>query len=348
VRLLRAGTVALVSNTWSSGVTATQGGALVISLDFELHWGMRDKERPNGQIRSNLLGVRKAVPRMLDCFERYGVAATWATVGFLFARNQDELSAFCPAIRPAYENSQLAPWDEPVGLNELGDPLHYAPSLIDRISRRPRQEIATHTYSHYYCQEAGQTAASFDADLQSAVAIAARRGHSFRSIVFPRNQHNPAYADVLLRNGIVSYRGNARSWMYRGDLQTHRMARLVDSCGNLSGPNTIGWESLIEPETGLVNVPASFMLRPWSARLAGLRQRRIEQCLTHAARHGEIAHLWWHPHNFGSNTDRNIAMLNQILGHFERLRDQFGMESLTMLNVAERVGVAVPERRHAA
>jgi peptidoglycan/xylan/chitin deacetylase (PgdA/CDA1 family) len=327
---------------------ATQGGALVISLDFEIHWGMRDKERPDGQVRSNLLGVRKAVPRMLDCFERHAVAATWATVGFLFARTCDELTAFSPAIRPEYENSQLAPWDEPVGLNELGDPLHYAPSLIDRISRCPRQEIATHTYSHYYCQEAGQTAESFDADLQSAVAIAARRGHSFHSIVFPRNQHNPAYADVLLRNGIVCYRGNPRSWMYRGDSRAHRIARLVDSCANLSGQNTFAWDGLIEPETGLVNVPASFMLRPWSSRLAGLRQRRIEQCLTHAARHNEIAHLWWHPHNFGSNTDRNIVMLDQILGHFERLRDQSGMESLTMLDVAERVGVAVPERRRAA
>ena len=345
MRLLRAGHY--TSKKWSSGVTATQGGALVISLDFEIHWGMRDKERPDGPGRASLLGAREAVPRVRDCFKRSGVAATWATVGFLFARNRDELAEFAPAIRPRYTNSQLAPWDEPVGHNELDDPLHYAPSLIDQISRCPRQEIATHTYSHYYCLEAGQSAESFDADLKSAAAIATSQGHSLHSIVFPRNQHNPAYADVLLRNGIVCYRGNPHSWMYRGDSRVHRVARLVDSCGNLSGPNTIGWGSLIEPETGLVNVPASFMLRPWSARLAGMRQRRIERCLTHAARHGEIAHLWWHPHNFGSNRDRNIAMLDQIVGHFQRLRDQYGMESLTMFDVAERVGL-VPERRHAA
>lgn len=329
-------------------MTATQGGALVISLDFEIHWGMRDKERPGGPGRSNLLGVREAVPRMLDCFERHGVAATWATVGFLFARDRDELADFAPVVRPQYANTQLAPWKEPVGHDERDDPLHYAPSLIDRISQCPRQEIATHTYSHYYCLEAGQTVDAFDADLQSAVAIAARRGHSIRSIVFPRNQHNPAYADALLRNGITSYRGNPQPWMYRGDSRAHRLARLIDSCGNISGQNTFAWDGLIEPESGLINVPASFMLRPWSARLARFRQRRIEGCLTAAARRGEIAHLWWHPHNFGSSMDQNIAMLARVLTHFERLQDRYGMESLTMLDVAERVRGAAAQERHAA
>ena len=64
-------------------------GALVISLDFELHWGVRDKRPVDGPYRENLLGAREAIPRMLDLFEEFGVAATWATVGFLFAKNRD-------------------------------------------------------------------------------------------------------------------------------------------------------------------------------------------------------------------------------------------------------------------
>src|ERR1700686_2907278 len=47
-------------------------GAFVISLDFELHWGVRDHERPNGPYGPNLLGARKAIPRLLELFERYG------------------------------------------------------------------------------------------------------------------------------------------------------------------------------------------------------------------------------------------------------------------------------------
>lgn len=318
-------------------MTAGQGGALVISLDFELHWGMRDKERPDGPVRASLDGVREAVPRMLDSFTRSGVAATWATVGLLFARSRQEREEFDPVVRPNYLRHQLAPWDEPVGQCEEDDPLHYAPSLIDQIAECPRQEIATHSYSHYYCLEPGQSAEALDADLRSAAAIAERSGHQVHSIVFPRNQHNPAYADVLRRNGIVCYRGNPRGWLYRGDSRVHRVARLVDSCACVSGQNTIAWSGLFEPETGLINVPASFMLRPWSARLGPFRLRRMKSCLTAAAHRGEIAHLWWHPHNFGVNVDENIAMLDDVLSHFARLRAQYGMESLCMLDVARRV-----------
>ena len=48
-----------------------------------------------------------------------------------------------------------------VRMNEADDPLHYAPSLIDDILRRRRQELATHTFSHCYCLEEGQTEEAF-------------------------------------------------------------------------------------------------------------------------------------------------------------------------------------------
>jgi len=50
-------------------------GSFLISLDFELFWGMRDKT----SIRSygpNILGVRAAIPAMLELFRRYQVRAT--------------------------------------------------------------------------------------------------------------------------------------------------------------------------------------------------------------------------------------------------------------------------------
>ncbi len=90
-------------------------GALVISLDFELHWGVRDKCAPDGSYRENLLGARKAVPAMLDLFEEFDVAATWATVGFLFAANRREREAFSPNTRPQYVDSKLDAYAEPTG-----------------------------------------------------------------------------------------------------------------------------------------------------------------------------------------------------------------------------------------
>src|SRR5690242_8377651 len=98
-------------------------GALVISLDFELHWGVRDWCGPRSPYRANLLGAREAIPRMLDLFAEYDVAATWATVGFLFAESGDELKAMSPVNRPAYRSAKLSPYEEPVGRDERDDPL---------------------------------------------------------------------------------------------------------------------------------------------------------------------------------------------------------------------------------
>ena len=66
-------------------------GALVISLDFELYWGVRDK-RSLAQYGRNILGGRKAIPRMLDLFAERDVGATWATVGFVFCGSKDEVA----------------------------------------------------------------------------------------------------------------------------------------------------------------------------------------------------------------------------------------------------------------
>src|SRR5579871_266772 len=115
-------------------------GALVISLDFELHWGVRDKRSIDGSYREKLLGARQAIPQILDLFEEFGVGATWATVGFLFARNRRERDEFLPLIRPQYKYDKLDAYSEPTGDNEDDDPLHYAPSLVARIAKTPKQE----------------------------------------------------------------------------------------------------------------------------------------------------------------------------------------------------------------
>jgi len=82
-------------------------GQFVISLDFELLWGVRDHadKQAYGQ---NVLGAREAVPRMLELFEESGIRATWATVGLLFCESKDELMAALPAERPAYIDQRLS------------------------------------------------------------------------------------------------------------------------------------------------------------------------------------------------------------------------------------------------
>ena len=66
-----------------------------------------------------------------------------------------------PRIAPGYTDPNLDPYAEPVGRDETDDPLHFGSSLIERIAERGEHEIASHTWSHYYCMEPGATPAAF-------------------------------------------------------------------------------------------------------------------------------------------------------------------------------------------
>ena len=94
------------------------------------------------------------------------------------------------------------------------------------------------------------------------------------------------------------------------------------------------------------NIPSSRFLRPYSHALApleGLRLRRIKRAMHDAATGDRLFHLWWHPHNFGADPERNLACLGEILGYFGYLRERYGMQSLNMGEVA-----GVLEQLHAA
>jgi hypothetical protein len=234
-----------------------------------------------------------------------------------------------------------------VGESEVDDPLHFAPGLVNQIAGTPRQELATHTWSHYYCLEPGQTQEQFAADLQAAGALAVERGFRLRSIVFPRNQHNPAYAGVLREAGITCYRGCQRGRIYAaadeaGNHRWIRLSRLADAYVDMAGPCTTRWDRILAAD-GLCNVPASRFLRPYTPRLRALeplRLGRITSALRHAAQTGEIFHLWWHPHNFGVHIEENLALLRAILAAFHRLRETEGMRAMTMTEVADAAAEA--------
>lgn len=311
-------------------------GEFVISLDFELLWGVRD-HATRDSYGANVMGARQAVPRMLELFDKYEVSVTWATVGFLFCENREELLSCLPPpeMRPTYDHKALSNYaylDE-VGENETADPYYFASSLIKQIADVPGQEIATHTMSHYYCLEDGQTLQSFEHDLASAIALAAKRDIKTRSIVFPRNQYSQSHLDVCRKLGITSYRGNPKSWAYhagKGTSQTlaRRGLRLADAYSGLLGTKSY------EVETGAFqNVPASQFLRPCAGRLKSLypaHLRSLKSTMTTAAKTSKGYHLWWHPHNFGANLGDNLRGLEVLLEHFQQLKDQHGMVSRPM------------------
>lgn len=315
-------------------------GTLVVSLDFELLWGVRDLETAGK--REKIAHTRQVVERLLDLFAKYEIHATWAAVGFLFFESRAELLAALPKSPPHYANRALSPYHsiaEEIGADENEDPLHYAPALIRRILSTPHQELATHTFSHYYCLEDGQTPADFECDLQAAMRAAEKYRVRIESIVFPRNQYAAPYLQVCARNGIRAYRGNEAVWFRRAQKREvhrqwlRRLMRLADAYVNLSGANTY---PLPEAASTLLNIPASRYLRSYSKRFRlfePLRLHRILSAMRYAAQAGHVFHLWWHPEDFSGSPAGNLAFVEKILAEYKTLRQSAGMQSLNMAEI---------------
>jgi peptidoglycan/xylan/chitin deacetylase (PgdA/CDA1 family) len=324
-------------------------GYFVISLDLELYWGMFDKTSLQ-EYGDRILGERTAIPRMLDLFTKHHIHATWATVGMLMARTRQELVSLLPPLhlRPTYADMRVSAYThietEHIGENETVDPYHFGESLVHRIQETPHQEIGNHTFSHYYCIDGYENNINvFIEDLETHRKIAETYGISTESIVFPRNQTNIETLSACNEHGLRAYRGNEEHIFYAPRQESAqslpiRGMRLLDHYLNISGHHTYQLPHK-NPHTPL-NIPSSRFLRPWSRKLSifeWLRLRRIKNSMTHAAKHGEVFHLWWHPHNFGIDQEENFRNLENILQHFEHLRETYGFESASMKDITKLV-----------
>ena len=111
---------------------ALEKGYLVISLDFELIYGILDYLSNHEELYENLLGARKAIPQMLALFEEHSVAVTWAIVGMLFNDNENDLMKNLPFKMPHYINENLSVYSH---LDKICDTFEL---LLDCDSMRER------------------------------------------------------------------------------------------------------------------------------------------------------------------------------------------------------------------
>jgi len=321
-------------------------GSFTISLDFELLWGVH-ANRSIESYETNLLGVYEAIPKMLKLFEKYEVHVTWATVGFLFHKNIDDIKRNKPKILPDYMNDKVNPYsyiDRLHSDKEYGKDftqMHCASSLIEQITETPFQELASHTYSHFFTYEPCLNKGAFRSDMEHALSITSKKGFKLNSLVFPRNQINQESIKVLEEMKISSYRGNPKHWAYsEGDTLKKsfflRVYRLLDTYINLSGHHTS--KPIFNKK--ITELRASMMLRPYFYKLKFLEKlklRRIKKAMLYAGKKGENFHLWWHPHNFGKNQDENLKNLEILLAYYQKLHFQYKLKSLTMNEVLHHV-----------
>ncbi len=292
-------------------------GALCISIDLELMWGVWDIQTPQAheQARTKERGI---VRELLSLFEQYDVSTTWATVARL-------MDATLPPPREGAKES----W--------------FAPDVVRSVqSARVRQEIGSHTHSHIYFDK--NDAAAVRADLHDAKVVHERFGASFDSLVFPRNK--VAHLEEVADAGIRVFRSNDAGVI---DLFRRRAPRawplmnLVQKTVPTAPPVVLPrlWR---QNKRQLVELPSSML---FMAR-GGLRKVVLPQSMRaklklgvqRAAAEKKLFHLWFHPSNFYTDAETQYALLEDLLRESKRLRDAGSLDIKTMSEFA----VAAPKK----
>lgn len=318
-------------------------GSLVISLDWEMMWGVEDWTSLEEYGMSNIKQVPVVIERLLELFEKYGVHATFATVGLIFCRDKEHALSLLPEKKPTYDDMNLSLYADNYieKIHSDNYPFYFAPEIIGKLKQCPNIELGTHTFCHYNCWAPGQTLEQFENDIQQACKVASEYGIELKSIVFPRNEVVKECVEICAKYGITSYRGNSKKFFGKtnGAFEEglYKIGRFLNSYIKI-GTHSVVKYSDIERNEKCMNVPATRFVRPYSSTfrlLESQRLRHVKAEMEYAAKKGSLCHLWWHPHNFGANTELNLTFLEEVLKHYKRCNDKYGMQSLTMKEFQE-------------
>jgi len=304
---------------------------LIISLDFELHWGRFDKYSldANQKYYSN---TREIIPRLLDLFSKYEIKATWATVGMLMCENREEWDFYKPDLPPSFEESKFSAYSWMMRQERVWESGLFAPKLIKEIRQMPGQELGSHSYAHYYGLGQGQTLSQWAADLKVARKIAIDKFElELETLVFPRNQYSDTLINVAKEVGFQIFRTNPADWFWKNVEEENlikKIFRTGDTLYPLGKKTSYPFPGKKDPKY----LPASRILRPY--RLGSIfnqqRIKRIKEEMTNAIENREIYHLWWHPHNFGHYPEENLRVLDDLLAWVKLRIDEGKFESESM------------------
>lgn len=303
---------------------------VVISLDFELRWGMHDKLGINvDAYRANLEVARTVVvPALLDLFLSRNIRATWAMVGAIGCSDWSEYFSRAPKP-PNYANKRFAISPKYADMDPEGI-LHFAPCLMTDIYATNGQDLGSHTFSHIFMKEPGVCEADAVADAQAVRKLMQEKlGHTPISLVFPRNQDT--FVSSLCQHGIQIWRGNERPWYYQANNEKTntmlpRCLRLIDAVNPLA--------NRAYPLSANMTRAGQFVRFSLPDLAWKLHFARIVRNLT-TMEPGSIFHMWWHPHNLGEDVQARMSRAAQLVDLIGELSARGRLVSKNMADIVQ-------------
>ena len=309
-------------------------GYFVFSLDMELAWGRFDQDQTRAKILSpDGSRERRAMARLLDILDEFGIVGTFAIVGHLFYA-ECEGCAICPVLdwRDKYQSF--------AEIYKTNAPLWYGADIIETLlTRGPQHEIAFHGYTHEVFAPETMSEEAAVLQIHEWLRVAKRKGVTPRTVIFPRDQVN--YLHLFRRAGFICYRSAEKP----GRVRLGYVGKLLKSIDHILGITTPPVYDLDGLEScGMVNLRPSQHFFGFNRRLEGvldslnlhrLRIRRMVKAIRSAAEQGKIVHIWAHPWEFRSEKD--FDKLRYLLDHVAGEMAKGRIQSVGMARLAEEV-----------
>lgn len=251
-------------------------GIVVFSADFEMAWAFRFSKTKQQEAIKKGLEERENIPVLLGLFQKYLIPVTWATVGHLFlsrCKKDDNGLAHPEMHRPMFfENRNWSfnsgDWYQADPCSDYKtSPAWYASDLIDKIlASGVNHEIGCHTFSHLDFSYKNCPKSLADAELDACIKLAAKKGISLQSMVFPGGTFGNF--ESLREKGIESY---------RKPMKHHVSLPYIDPFGLVAIPSSLGLDK--DPYG-------------WSKEF---HLKMIRDYLGKAAKYNLVCHFWFHP-----------------------------------------------------
>jgi hypothetical protein len=314
-------------------IPETQKGVFLFSLDTELGWGHFDlDEEREREISLDGSRERKAIQRLLNLCNEFGIVTTWAITGHMFYARCEECQ-ICPVLE---WKGKYCSFEQ---IYQTAHPLWYGADIVELLAaNRHQHEIAFHGYTHRLFDQLSEEDARIE--IQEWLRIGGRQGIVPASIVFPRNAIG--HLELFKEAGFICYRGNETlPRLYQMGL-FGKLLKNIDYTLALTTPPVYKVTG-IEP-CGLVNLPASQYFFGYhggwekvldALNLHLLRIRRMIKGVSKAAAEKSIFHLWAHPWEF--QEEKDFIKLRHLLSYVAEEIRKDRIRSVGMAQLASEI-----------
>jgi len=296
----------------------------IISLDCEGKWGLADvlTDASNEYLSNENLIC--AYGRLLELLVQYSVKATFAFVGALtFSVPEYEASRDLFSGRGYQGKDWLAPFKEQAAEGNFEGWL--CPELLE-MAKSSDHEIATHGFSHLPFDERTVQRKDIVSELSAIEKWRVMKGVTVSTMVFPRNISG--FLPELSRLGLIGFRNKTIVSNKKLPKPLTSMIRELSpwpKSQTHSHPSQKAGQSILA-------IPGGFFFN-WRCGPGRFVPKlhtvnRWKKIIDHGIHHGNVVHLWVHPHNFIKGVGQ-FAVLESVLQYLDQKRKEGRIVNMT-------------------